>query len=263
MTPLSRRAWLGLAGAACAAQPEPVRLIAHRGGVVDAARPENSRAALEAAIAEGYWMAEVDLWRTRDGRPVLHHDATLQRHFRDPRRVEELDWDEFRALRAAPGGHAPIDFEEACALAAGRIRLMLDVKGGAHPDAFYARIEDSLARHGLLRSAYTLGGDRMKPRFWGKLWMSANRAGLRAAIARGEPVHEHYFLFELGSVLDEEALALCRQARVVPVAAINTFRYEMAKTDHWKGAQADIERLLALGVRHFQIDSVYARLFPR
>lgn len=264
MAGLTRRGVFGLAaGALAGAAQDRIHLIAHRGGVVDEHRPENSRAAIEAAIEQGYWMIEVDVWRTRDGRPILQHDATFSRYYGEPRRVEEMAWDEIRTLRTRPGNMAPIDFEQACALAAGKLRLMLDVKGGQHPEDFYAQIEASLTRHNLLRSAYTLGADRMKPRFWGKLSMSVNRQGLREAVARGEEAAKHYFLFELGSILDAEALALCREHRVTPVAAINTFRYEMAKVDHWQGAEADIRRLLALGVRHFQIDSIYAKFFPR
>lgn len=261
---MKRREWLALPLAgALAAQQSAVHLIAHRGGVVDARRPENSSAAIQAAIEQGYWMIEVDVWRTRDGHPILQHDATFQRYYGDLRRVEEMTWDEIRTLRTGPGNLAPIDFEQACALAAGKLRLMLDVKGSRHPDDFYEKIEASLTRHNLLRSAYTLGADRMKPHFWGKLWMSTSRQGLREAVERGERVDQHYILFELGSVLDGKAMELCRRHRVTPVAAINTFRYDMAKVDHWQGAEADIRRLLALGVRHFQIDSIYSKLFPR
>jgi glycerophosphoryl diester phosphodiesterase len=50
---LHRREWLALALAgALRGQGEAVHLIAHRGGVVDQDRPENSRAAIEAAIAQ-------------------------------------------------------------------------------------------------------------------------------------------------------------------------------------------------------------------
>ena len=262
---MDRRHFFSLAAAAplLGAQSSPVHLIAHRGGVVDENRPENSRASIQAAIEQNYWMIEVDVWRTRDGHPVLQHDASFQRYYGDPRRVSEMTWDEIRRLRTKPGNLAPIDFEEMCATVSGKLRLMLDIKGDGHPDEFYAKIEDSLARHNLLRSAFTLGADRMKPRFWGKLWMSTNRQGLRAALARGEDVAKHYFLFELGSLIDAEALALAREHKVIPVAGINTFRYEMAKVDHWQVAEADIRRLLSLGVRHFQIDSLYSKFFPR
>jgi glycerophosphoryl diester phosphodiesterase len=260
---IGRRSLLFGAAITIGAQQEPLRLIAHRGGVVGAKRAENSRASLSEALERGYWMIEVDIWRTRDGHPMLHHDATFARYYSDDRRVAELSWEEIRGLRASTDGSAPIDFEQACAIVSGKARLMLDVKGGAHPDEFYARIGECLTRHGLLRDTFTLGADRMKPRFWGKIWMSTDRKGLRAAAERGEPVDRHYFLFELGRVLDAEAVALCRAKGVTPVAAINTFRYHEEGVDDRKGAERDVRKLLALGVRHFQIDSVYEDLFPR
>jgi glycerophosphoryl diester phosphodiesterase len=51
--------------------------FAHRGG----ARlfPENTLAAFEGAYAMGVRFIETDLWRTRDGHWVCHHDETLER----------------------------------------------------------------------------------------------------------------------------------------------------------------------------------------
>src|ERR1035437_6914016 len=40
---------------------EPIRLIAHRGGLVDQHHPENSVSSAEEAIRRGYWMLEMDL----------------------------------------------------------------------------------------------------------------------------------------------------------------------------------------------------------
>jgi glycerophosphoryl diester phosphodiesterase len=54
-----------------------IHLIAHRGGIVDDTHPENSPASVEAAIQRGYWMLEVDIRRTRDGRAVVQHDANF------------------------------------------------------------------------------------------------------------------------------------------------------------------------------------------
>jgi hypothetical protein len=65
----------------------------------------------------------------------------------------------------------------------------------------------------------------------------------------------------LPSVFDAHALRLARQHQVTPVAAINTFRYARQGDGAWKAAEADARRLLALGVRYFQIDSVYQHLF--
>ena len=117
-----------------------------------------------------------------------------------------------------------------------------------------------MRRHGLLANAFTLGGARIKSFFKGKLMLSTNRSDLRKAVERGEDVARLYYLFELGSVLDAETAALCRAHKVTPVAALNTFRYEMEKIEHWAGARRDVAKLRALGVGHFQIDSIYDSL---
>ncbi|MCU0227546.1 MAG: hypothetical protein MUF01_07885 [Bryobacterales bacterium] len=236
-----------------------VYLAAHRGGVVDPQHPENSAASIRAAIARGYWMIEVDVRATRDGEPILQHDPTFQRYYGDPRRPEEMTWAEVQRLRSNPGDRAPLHFDEMCSLAEGKLRLMLDMKGADFPKPYLQRIEDTMRRHRLLEGSCTLGGGAVKEHFAGKILLSMGRDAIRDAAARGEAVASRYFLFELGSVMDEAAVALCRQHGVVCMAAINTFRYEMAKVDHWQGAESDIRRLLAMGVRHFQVDSMYDR----
>ena len=60
-----------------AATTPDVEIIAHRG--YSAVAPENTLAAVEAAIAAGADAVEFDLHVTRDGVPVLFHDATLER----------------------------------------------------------------------------------------------------------------------------------------------------------------------------------------
>ena len=59
------------AAAAIRAAEQPVRLIAHRGGIVGDEFAENSPASVEAAIKRGYWMIEVDIRRTKDGRAII------------------------------------------------------------------------------------------------------------------------------------------------------------------------------------------------
>ncbi|MPZ18315.1 MAG: hypothetical protein GEV06_10435 [Luteitalea sp.] len=260
-------AWLPLWGTAHAAwmtSPRPdgeLFLIAHRGGVVDETHPENSPSSVEAAIARGYWMLEVDIRRSRDGQAIVQHDPTFDRFYGVSRAVDQMTRPEIAELRATPGDTRPMQFDELCARCARRTRLMLDIKGADHPDAFYDSIVDSLRRHDLLETTYSLSGGRVPELTAGVVARAVDRRALTAAIARGEPVARTCFLFELGSVLDEEALKLCREHRVTPVAALNTFRYEQANVDHWKGAAADARRLRSLGVRHFQIDSIYDRYF--
>jgi len=251
---------LGAAASLTSAAAEKPFLIAHRGGVVGNEHAENSPASVEAAIRRGYQMIEVDIRRTKDGRAIVQHDPTFKRFFGVDRPVEDMTWDEITKLRATPGNTRPMDFAELCTRCADRIRLMLDIKSESFPDAFYVDLESTLRRHNLLANAYTLGGAKVKSIFKGKLKLSANRNDIKSAISRGEKVADLYYLFELGSVLDAEAVALCRAHNVTPVAALNTFRYEIEKIDHWAGARRDISKLNALGVNDFQIDSIYDSL---
>ncbi len=260
-----RTLFAAAAASLTAAELDPAyKLIAHRGGVVDETHPENSPGSLEAAIARGYWMIEVDIRRTKDGEPILQHDANFKRFYGDERPVEQMTWAEVSRLRSNPGGTKPIHFREACAMCEGKVRLMLDLKSADWPEAFYNNLASVMQRHKLLATAYMLGGGTRPATFLGpKCFQSANTARLRAAIDRGEDVKSRYYLFEQASELSPETFALCGRYGVIPVASINTFRYTMAKRDEWQGPVEDAARMKALGVRHFQIDSRYDSLFSR
>lgn len=262
---LSRRTLLAAGAFGLGAATDPAfYLIAHRGGIVDDQHAENSPGSIQAAIERGYWMIEVDIRRTKDGEPILQHDANFQRFYGDPRTVEEMSWGEIGRLTAQPGGTHPIHFRDVCRMCRGKLRLMLDIKGNDFPADFYQKIRALLLEHDLLRTAYLLGGGSRAAQLIGPgCFRSSNRKSLRAAVERGEEVKRNYFLFELASDLNQESFDLCRQHGVTPVAAINSFRYTEAKRDEWQGAVEDAARVKALGVRHFQIDSRYDSLFAR
>ncbi|TVQ04548.1 MAG: hypothetical protein EA359_06085 [Balneolaceae bacterium] len=244
-------------------QPEnpDVFLIAHRGGVVDEDHAENSRAAMLSAIERGYWMLEVDIRETRDGRAILHHDADFLRFYNDPRRVEEMDWNEIKQLRSYIDGDRPILFSEAAELAAGRTKLMLDVKGNDLSEGFYREIEEALIRHGLVETTYILSSAQAKEYFYDRTSHSIGFNGMVEAANAGEDVSGRYHLFMLASQLTEEMIKKADELNVVVVAAVNEFRYVQAGQDTWEGAKQDVERLLSLGVQYYQIDSVYEPLF--
>jgi len=265
---MTRRIFLAATASACVASavidPE-YRLIAHRGGIVDEQHAENTAGSLQAAIDRGYWMIEVDIRRTKDGEPILQHDPSFLRFYGDKRRVEEMTWAEIGRLRAQPGGNSPIHFRDVCKMCEGKVRLMLDIKGNDFPEEFYSNLGALMDRHGLLRNAYALGGggERAAQHLTSRCYRSANRTRLKEAIAAGEDVRSRYFLFELASDLDEEAFELCQKSGVTAVAAINTFRYTMAKRDEQKGPEEDAARLKKLGVKYYQIDSRYDTLFAK
>ncbi|MDD4776980.1 MAG: glycerophosphodiester phosphodiesterase family protein [Fermentimonas sp.] len=57
-----------------------VKLIAHRGGVVNDSIQENSREAIINAAERGYWAVELDMRMTADSVLIAHHDRNLKRH---------------------------------------------------------------------------------------------------------------------------------------------------------------------------------------
>ena len=66
----------------------PPIIVAHRG--MHYAFPENSVAAFDAAIGEGFWV-ECDVHASRDGQPIIIHDDTLDRTAQGSGRVDALD----------------------------------------------------------------------------------------------------------------------------------------------------------------------------
>ena len=92
-------------------------LFAHRGGGTLA--PENTLAAIRLGQALGYGAHEIDVTLSRDGVPLLLHDATLERTTRGKGRAADLDWEVLRTLDAGSwhsddfAGEPPPSFEEA------------------------------------------------------------------------------------------------------------------------------------------------------
>ena len=117
----------------------PPLAIAHRGGAGLA--PENSLAAIRRALELGVDGIELDVRLSRDGHPMVIHDATVDRTMEGRGRVSTMSLAALQALRtrggtfptgAAPGaaggpGGVPT-LREGLALARGRARLFLDVK---------------------------------------------------------------------------------------------------------------------------------------
>ena len=74
-----------------------VKMVAHRG--VSGLERENTCAAFVAAGNRSYFGVETDIHRTADGQYIVFHDDNLTRLLGDGRVVEEMRFDELRALR--------------------------------------------------------------------------------------------------------------------------------------------------------------------
>lgn len=240
---------------------DEIRLIAHRGGVVDEKHAENSLAAINEAIRQGYWMIEVDVRETRDKRPVLQHEETFTRYYNDSRSASEMTWDEIKKLRSDIDGTHPLLFEELGNLVKGKIKLMLDIKGTDFSSQFYEEIEKVLEENDLLSSTFVLSGNQAKEFFSNRLLCSIGFDELMKKKDEGVPVKENYYFFTRANTISEEMIQKARELDIMIVVAVNEFRYIQAQKDVWESARKDVERLLSLGVRYFQIDSSYKPLF--
>ena len=119
-------------------------VVAHRACWADRA-PENSLAAIDACIAMGVDMVEIDVALTSDRVPVLMHDATLDRMTQATGAVSSKASAEVLDLRLRSengGAHAPLTGEripslhDALELARGKVLINLDVKGDAYAETF-------------------------------------------------------------------------------------------------------------------------------
>ncbi|QYX56603.1 phosphodiesterase [Roseovarius sp. SCSIO 43702] len=91
------------------------------------ARPENSRAAIRAAIARGYGI-EIDVQPSRDGRAMVFHDYDLGRLTGRRGPIAQQDADALGALALKGGDEGIPTLAEVLALVAGRVPLLIEVK---------------------------------------------------------------------------------------------------------------------------------------
>jgi glycerophosphoryl diester phosphodiesterase len=108
-------------------------IMAHRG--YSHVAPENTIAAIEAAIAEGLDYVELDVRLTADGVPVLMHDGTIDRTTDGEGAIDTLTFVEIQAVDAGSwfaeefvGTPVPL-LEQALAAAEGNICIVADLKG--------------------------------------------------------------------------------------------------------------------------------------
>ncbi|WP_162467275.1 LamG-like jellyroll fold domain-containing protein [Streptomyces cavernae] len=101
--------------------------VGHRGA--PAIAPENTLPALEAAADAGAEWVETDVQFTKDGKPVLMHDATVDRTTNGTGRVDELTAEQIAQLTVDGGGRVPTLEQALSALKVKPSRLLLEIKG--------------------------------------------------------------------------------------------------------------------------------------
>jgi glycerophosphoryl diester phosphodiesterase len=232
-----------------------IRMIAHRGGVVDSQHGENTVAALQEAIRQGYWMVEIDVRRSKDGELFLQHDANFLRTCGVNKKAGDLDWKEIAQLRSHIGGKPPCSFAEFASQCRGKMRLMIDTKETNAQTGFSEKIEEVLQANDLLKDAMFIGCKETRTYFKGKARIAIDYNGLKKAVEEGEDVASLYFLFEHGNTLEEAAVKYAQSVNVPVVPTVNDFHYLLKRGST---PETDIQRLRQLGATLFQIDSAYA-----
>lgn len=106
-----------------------VMVVAHRGYWREA--PENSLAAIEAAINLGVDMVEIDIRLTADSVPILMHDTSLDRTTSRIGNVSDYQWSALKDTRLKNGlgritNHRIPTLKEAMELARGKVLINLD-----------------------------------------------------------------------------------------------------------------------------------------
>lgn len=109
------------------------RPLAHR-GLHGPGRPENSRAAVRAALAAGYGI-EIDVQVSRDGVAMVFHDATLDRMTQAAGPVRARDAADLAALRLHGGDEGIPTLAEILDLVGGQGPLLIEIKDQAQAGA--------------------------------------------------------------------------------------------------------------------------------
>ncbi|MER6747511.1 MULTISPECIES: glycerophosphodiester phosphodiesterase [Streptomyces] len=131
-----------------------VTAVAHRGDPYRVR--ENTLASLRSALRRGADAVEIDVRLTRDGVPVLLHDATLKRLWEHDRPLAALSWEE---VRGVTDGGVP-SLSDALAATEGS-RVMIDLPGGPDVRAV-RRVVDAVRGQGAQdRVHYCAGAHAM------------------------------------------------------------------------------------------------------
>lgn len=241
-------------------------VIAHRGGVVDRHRSENSLSALAEAIRRGYTHVEVDARITADGHVVCFHNDSLREETGMEGRISTKTLEEIIKIKLTRSGETIPTFEQYVARCAGRIGVMVDLKGCAEKfiEPYANEIIEALTKHRLLTSALILinktpknNQDKIIPHFLGK-----SRVSWRHSLAETQKIRDQvpnlgqdYYVFNHGADFDQTEVRGFQALGLQVIVSINTQHY--AREDALAEGLRHIEAMTSYGVDGLQIDSVY------
>ncbi len=233
-----------------------IKLIAHRGGVVDSITPENSKEALLKAAEENYWMIEVDIRLTKDGVLITHHDKDLRRYFNVDKDVVDMTWDEISSLESKMG--TSIQKLEDVLIICQKVgmNVMLDNKIKGFDQAVCEQIVDLLDKYHLRENSLMIGTSATTEFFTGKIRLSCTREQLEANMNRSDYNPDNYYYF--GNPSPQDAL-WAKHNKIMIVGVIN--EWAIPKDNEDTVVKEIVNQLKTLNINYVQLDSKYAVYF--
>ncbi|MBN8859802.1 MAG: glycerophosphodiester phosphodiesterase family protein [Sphingobacteriales bacterium] len=235
-------------------------LIAHRGGILDSSKAENSLPALQAAVKGGYDMVEVDLRLTKDSELIIQHDPDFKKYYNVNRQVTDMTWNEISKLRSDRGGSRVLRFEEVLQYCSGKIQLMIDNKITGDDTVLFQRVVDLMEKYGLRSQALMIGTEASTPFFTGKVKLSCTRQQLEENMLKPGYDPAQYYLF--GADLTKDDVEWAKLNSIMAVGVVNEWRYKRSKATEEEIVQ-DVQRLKDTGLKCFQIDSMFGHFFMK
>jgi glycerophosphoryl diester phosphodiesterase len=228
-----------------------IQIVGHRGAAGVA--PENTLPSFEAAWAAGVAWVETDVHLTRDGAPVLLHDATLDRTTTGHGPVSEVAWDELRAVDA--GGRFSPTFagtrvprlEELLAAARGRSGLLIELKAEQErAELLVSRVLEAVAAAGAQPWVRLIS-------FEADLLERVRRAPGGESLACGYITSEAAGIIETAQRLD--CVSINPSLRALSPALIETARAAGLLVNAWTANQPEqVLRAAELGVDELETD---------
>ncbi|MBQ6182462.1 MAG: glycerophosphodiester phosphodiesterase [Clostridia bacterium] len=126
---------------------EKHKYFAHRGLHDNVSIPENSLAAFAAAAEKGYGI-ELDVHLTSDGKLIVFHDDDTSRMCGEKLVPEKEKFDKLRSLSLLGTEEKIPSFDEVLALVAGRVPLIVEIKGITSDTSVCALTAQALASYG-------------------------------------------------------------------------------------------------------------------
>jgi glycerophosphoryl diester phosphodiesterase len=244
-------------------------IIAHRGGVVNEQHSENSFKALEEAIRRGYTHVEIDARITGDGHVVCFHDDELNKEAGVEGKISEMPVDAVTQIVLPKSNETIPTFAAYCSRAAGRIGIMVDLKGckDAYIGQYAQEIEAGLSEHGLLEDAFILinkmprnNQDKIAEHFLGKVKVSWRKSlpDTQQAAGSDPDFAGKFYIFNHGDDFTEADVRGFHALGLEVIVSINTGHY--ATGDPQQRGEHHVREMLKFGVDGLQIDSRYDRV---